>query len=164
MDLNTFSLLIALVAVILIRTRATSTYLPASANDWFVIFNVDAKKKQLTLCFYPIVGFRLKNDGITPITSCPSVTAKLAANRQPEKINDSMWGVSVSYGRWVRDDALLDESGNPEMTDSSTFSAIVERYLYGEFKLHYGTSIPVYYQQTIIGACERVKQEAEGST
>jgi hypothetical protein len=64
-DLNTL-LLIALVAVVLIRTRATSTYLPASANDWFVIFNVDAKEKLLTLWFYPVVGFRLEDDGVTP--------------------------------------------------------------------------------------------------
>jgi hypothetical protein len=73
-----------------------------------------------------------------------------------------MWSVSVSFGRWARDDALLDESGNPEMTDSSTFSAIVEGYLYGEFKLCYGTTISMYYQQAVIDACKRVKQDTEG--
>jgi hypothetical protein len=157
MDLNTL-MLIVLVVVLLIQGRPKRRYLPATPIDWFVIFDVDAEKKLLILWFYPVVGYRLEKDAVTPITSRPSITAKLSARRPAKKVKDEMWGVSVSFGRWARDDALFDESGNPEMADNSTFSSIVEGYLLGEFELHYGTTIPLYYQQVLANVWRRVKK------
>lgn len=158
MDLNTLMLAI-LVVVLLMQGRSKQQYVAATANDWFVVFDVNAETKQLTLWFAPVVGFHIGNDSVTPITSRQSFTAKLSANRPATKIRDDMWGVSVSFGRWVRDDALIDESGIPEMTDSSTFSSIVEGYLYGDFSIHYGTTVPQYYQQALTNAVGRVKRD-----
>ncbi len=72
-----------------------------------------------------------------------------------------MWGVSVSYGRWFRDGAPFDAAGNPDIQDSSDFSAIVENHLLGDFKLHLATPIPVFYQAQIKDAVVRAKREAE---
>jgi hypothetical protein len=159
MDLSTL-VLIVLVAVLVWRSYSRSDYFGATANDWYVVFDVDADKRLLTLWFYPVVGFRIRDEATMPITSRPSITAKLAAQRPAQKVKDDMWGVSVSYGRWVRDDALFDDAGNPEMTnDNSTFSSIVKGYLLGEFKLHYGTTIPAQYQQLITDAWKRAKDK-----
>jgi len=158
MDLNTL-MLAFVVVVLLVQGRSKRQYFAATAHDWFVVFDVDAEKKQLTLWFAPIVGFHLENDAVTPITSRQSFTAKLSTNRPAKKIREDMWGVSVSFGRWARDDALIDESGTPEMTDNSTFSLIVEGYLYGDFSIHYGTTVPQYYQQALANAVSRVRKD-----
>lgn len=159
MDLSTI-LLIVLIAVILWHSFSGRGYFGATADDWYVVFDVDADKRVLTLWFYPIVAFRIRSDATIPITSRPSFTTKLAALRPAKKVKDDMWGVSVSYGRWLRDDALFDQAGNPEMmNDDSTFSSIVEGYLLGEFKLHFGTTIPAQYQQLITDARKRAKDK-----
>jgi len=159
MDLGTI-LLIVLIAVILWHSFSRQGYFGATADDWYVVFDVDAEKRVLSLWFYPIVAFRIRNDATIPITSRPSFTAKLAARRPAQKVKDDMWGVSVSFGRWVRSDALFDEAGNPETSnDNSTFSSIVEGYLMGEFELHYGTTLPSQYQQLIADASKRVKDK-----
>ena len=71
-----------------------------------------------------------------------------------------MWGVSVSYGRWLRDGVPFDEAGNPDLQDSSDVAATVEGYLLGEFKLHLATPVPVFYLAQISKAVEKVKREA----
>ena len=128
MDLSTV-LLIVLVATVIWHGYFGRGYLAATADDRFVVFDVDAEKRVLTLWFFPIVAFRLRADVTTAITSRPSFTAKLAAMRAARKIKDDMWGVSVSFGRWARNDALFDETGHPETsTDNATFSSIIESY------------------------------------
>jgi hypothetical protein len=93
------------------------------------------------------------------ITSRPDYTKKLAASRPAKKVNDTVWGVSVSYGRWLRDGASFDEGGNPDYQDSSDFSSTVEGYLLGEFKLHFATPVPIFYQNQIKNAVERARRE-----
>lgn len=160
MDLNTL-LLAFLIVVLVIQGRSKRRHFSATANDWFVVFDVDAEEKQLTLSFAPIVGFRIdENDVAVPITSRLSFTEKLSTTRPPKKVRDDMWGVSVSFGRWVRDDVLIDESGTPEMTDSSTFSRIVEEYLYGNFSICSRTAVPQYYQQALVDATKRVRKDS----
>lgn len=159
MDLGIW-VLVVLVAALLWRSYSQRGYVRATGSDWYVVFDVDAEKQVLGLWFYPIVALRIHDDQTVPITSRPSVTAKLAAKRAAQKVHDNMWGVSVSYGRWLRDDALFDDTGNPEMTsDGSTFSSIVEGYLLGEFKLHYGTTIPAQYQRLIADAAQRAQRQ-----
>jgi hypothetical protein len=139
---------LALIILILIQQK---TYLPASASDWFVIFSIYAKEKRVVLWFYPIVALRLEIDGVTVITSRPLITAKLAAGN-PEL-------GSVSYGRWVRDNALMDEFGYPELVgDYLTFSATIESYLYQEFEINFGNTVPKYYQQAVIDEAKKVRQ------
>lgn len=158
MDLNT--LLLALIVIIIIfKGRSNEQTFSASGVDWFVVFDIDADKKNLTLWFTPIVGFLLKNKIAYPITSCDSYVSKLAKHRKTEKINEGMWGVSVSFGRWVRDNALIDETGTPEMTGDSTFSQIIESYLYGDFDIHYGTTVPQFYQLPLAKSVTSINKE-----
>ena len=132
----------------------------ATCTDWYVVFDIDAEKKVLGLWFYPIVAFEQRDNQTIAITSRLDYTSKLAAIRPAKKISDDMWGVSVSYGRWLRDGVPFDEAGNPDLQDSSDFAATVEGYLLGEFKLHLATPVPVFYQAQISKAVEKVKREA----
>ena len=154
-------LLVALiVATAVIRSAIKNARIPATAADWYVVFDVNAEKKVLGLWFYPVVALVQRDNQTAAITSRPDYTSKLAATRPAKLVSEGMSGVSVSYGRWFRDGAPFDEAGNPDLQDSSDFSAIVENYLLGEFKLHLATPVPVFYQAQIKGAIERAKREA----
>lgn len=141
------------------RASLASRPLPATSGDWFVVFDVDAEKKILGLWFYPVIGFRHKGNVTSPITSRPDYVAKLAASRPTKKVNDTIWGVSVTYGRWLRDGAPFDLEGNPEYQNSSDFGSMVEGYLLGAFKLHFATPVPVFYREQIARATNRAKSE-----
>jgi hypothetical protein len=154
-------LLVALAAVTLaICSAIKSARIPATAADWYVIFDIDAEKKVLALWFYPVVALEQRDNKTAVVTSRPDVTKKLAATRPAKMVSKDMWGVSVSYGRWFRDGAPFDETGSPDVQDSSDFSAVVENYLLGEFSLYPATPIPVFYQTQIKNAVERAKREA----
>jgi len=152
-------LLAAVVLALVVRSSLATRPLAATSGDWFVVFDIDAEKKVLGLWFYPVVGLRQRGSVTSPITSRPDYVAKLAASRKAVKVNDTMWGVSVSYGRWLRDGAPFDPEGNPDYQDSSDFKSIIERYLLGEFKLHFATPIPAFYQLQIDRAVEHAKRE-----
>lgn len=154
-------LLVALAFVALaIRSAIKSVRIPATAADWYVVFDIDAEKKVLGLWFYPVVALEQRDNQTVAITSRPDYTKKLAASRPAKMISKDMWGVSVSYGRWFRDGAPFDEAGNPDLQDSSDFAAVIENYLLGEYKLYPATPIPVFYQAQIKSAVERAKREA----
>lgn len=152
-------LVVLVVATVVIRTAIKSARIPATAADWYVVFDINAEKKVLALWFYPVVALEQRDNQTVAITSRPDYTRKLAATRPAKKVSEGMWGVSVSYGRWFRDGAPFDEAGNPDLQDSSDFSAIVENYLLGDFKLHPATPVPVFYQAEIKSAVERAKRE-----
>ena len=152
--------LAALVVAVFAVVRAIGKRpLPATEGDWFVVFDVDAEAKVLSLWFYPIVGFERRDNFTYPITTRPNFTKDLVSAQPAKKVNDSVWGVSVRYGRWLRDGALFDESGNPEYQDTSNFADIVTNYMLGEFKLRFGTSVPAFYERQIQSAVERAKRE-----
>ena len=154
-------LLVALVAAaVIIRSAIKNARIPATPADWYVVFDINAEKKVLALWFYPVVAFEHRNNLTVAITSRPDYTSKLAATRPAKIVSEGMWGVSVSYGRWLRDGAPFDEGGNPDLQDSSGFSALVENYLLGEFKLHLATPVPVFYQAQIQDAVKRARREA----
>ena len=160
MELGALLLLALAVATVVIRSAIKNAPVPATAADWYVVFDINAEKKVLGLWFYPVVALEQRENQTIAITSRPDYTKKLAASRPAKKVSEDMWGVSVSYGRWLRDGAPFDEAGNPDLQDSSDFSATVENYLLGEFKLYFATPIPVFYQTQIQKAVERVKREA----
>ena len=147
-----------LVVAYLLYSGNKNRIIAATEGDWFVVFDIDAEKKVLGLWFYPIVGFRVVEDQTIAITSRPSYTKKLASSRTAKVVSDGLWGVSVSYGRWVRDGVLFDEAGNPELQDNSDFSTTVENYLLGEFKVHFATPAPIFYQEQVKNAVARSKQ------
>jgi hypothetical protein len=154
-------LLLALaVATAVVRSAIKGARIPATAADWYVVFDINAEKKVLGLWFYPVVALEQRDNQTVAITSRPDYTRKLAATRPAKTVSEGMWGVSVSYGRWFRDGAPFDEAGNPNLQDSSDFSAIVENYLLGEYKLYLATPVPVFYQAQIKSAVERTKREA----
>lgn len=134
----------------------------ATADDWYVVFDIDAEKKILAISFYPIVAFRIDSEETECVMSRPSLASKVATARPARKVNDSLWGVSVSYGRWVRDDSLFDEKGNPEMYgNGESFSRVIEGYLQGDFSLNFRTGIPTRYHERIVAIHEKVKTDAE---
>ncbi|MGH8510925.1 MAG: hypothetical protein ACREU8_05955 [Gammaproteobacteria bacterium] len=147
-----------LVIAYLVYSGGKRHLVPAAATDWFVVFDVNAESKVLSLWFYPVVGFHVVENGTIAVTSRPAYTTKLASTRPAKKVDDGLWGVSVSYGRWYRDGAPIDELGNPELQDSADFCATVENYLLGEFKLHTATPVPIFYQGQIQNAVARSKQ------
>jgi len=150
-------ILIVLAAVLIIRSAIKNIRIPATSADWYVVFDIEADKKVLSLWFYPVIAFEQKNNQTIAITTRPDYTSKLAASRPARMLSDSMWGVSVSCGRWFRDGVPFDEFGNPDLQDSSDFSAAIENHLLGEFKLHLATPVPVSYQEKIKAAMERAK-------
>jgi hypothetical protein len=159
MDQGLF-ILIVLAAALIVRSAIKNSRIPATSADWYVVFDIDAEKKILSLWFYPVVAFEQRNNQTSAITARPDYTSKLAANRPAKKVSDGMGGVSVSYGRWLRDGVPFDEFGNPDLQDSSDFSLTIENYLHGEYKLHLATPVPVFYQAQFKAAAERVKNEA----
>lgn len=131
---------------------------PATASDWYVVFDVNAEKKVLGLWFYPVVGFQVVGNETIAVTSRPDYTAKLAISRPVKKVSDDIGGLSLSYARWYRDGAPFDERGNPEYQDSADFCEAVVGYLQAEFKLCLATVVPVFYQGQIHDAVARSKQ------
>ncbi|MEY4749567.1 MAG: hypothetical protein RIQ60_1781 [Pseudomonadota bacterium] len=164
MEFGALLLLALAIATLTIRSSIKNARLPATEADWFVVFDIDAEKKVLGLWFYPVVALEQRENQTIAITSRPGYTTKLAATRPAKQSSQGMWGVSVSYGRWLRDGAPFDEAGNPDLQDSSDFSATVESYLLGEYKLHFATPVPVFYQAEIQKAIGRVKREASQET
>ena len=160
MELGALLLLALAVATVVIRTAIMSAPASATAADWYVVFDINAEKKVLGLWFYPVVALKQQDNQTIAVTSRPDYTKKLATSRPAKQVSEGMWGVSISYGRWLRDGAPFDEAGNPDLQDSSDFSATVENYLLGEYKLHFATPIPVFYQAQIQAAVQRVKREA----
>jgi hypothetical protein len=158
MELGTLLLFALAVATIVIRSAIKNAPMPATAADWFVVFDINAEKKVLTLWFYPVVSLEQRENQTIAVTSRPDYTKELAARRPAMKVSEDMWGVSVSYGRWLRDGVPFDEAGNPDLQDNSDFSATVENYLLGEYKLSFATPIPVFYQAEIQRAVERMKR------
>lgn len=144
------------ILLLILNNQIKKNPIAATSDDWYVIFNIDAEKKQLLLYFYPIVGFRLKKDGTIPITSRPSTTKSLSDRQSPQQIKNEICGVSVSYGRWARNDALFDVLGNPE---DDTFSSIVGSYLISDFEISYSSSIPYFYQQLIKQKCLSIAKD-----
>jgi hypothetical protein len=155
-----FLILIVLAAVFSIRSAIKNTRIPATSADWYVVFDIEAEKKVLSLWFYPVIAFEQKNNQTIAITTRPDYTSKLSTSRPAKKVADSMWGVSVSYGRWFRDGVPFDEFGNPDLQGGSDFSAAIENHLLGEYKLHLATPAPVFYQEQIKVAMERLKNES----
>ncbi|MEN9375522.1 MAG: hypothetical protein RL710_679 [Pseudomonadota bacterium] len=163
MDNGAFILIIltVLAAAFIVRSAIKNLRIPATSADWYVVFDIDAEKKVLILYFYPVVALEQRDNQTIAITSRPDVTRKLAAAHPGKIVNKSMWGVSVSHGCWFRDGVPLDESGSPrQFGDSDDFSGMVGSYLLGDFKLHLATPVPVFYQEQIKAAVERVKREA----
>jgi len=152
-------MIVVLVALALVawsvRKAIAGRPLPATSDDWFVVFDINAEKKMLGLWFYPIVGFIHHDNRTAPLTSRPDYIKKLVASRPATRVNETMWGVSVSYGRWMRDGVPFDEDGNPEYQDGADFCTTVENHLLGDFKLHFATPVPVFYQRQVEQAVER---------
>ena len=46
-----------IVAALFVRSAIRNARLPATCTDWYVVFDIDAEKKVLSLWFYPIVAF-----------------------------------------------------------------------------------------------------------
>jgi len=107
-------LLVVLVTLIAWRVYSNNL-IQATGEDWFVVFDVDAEIKTLTLWFCPIVAFHISGGMAIPIATKPSFTSKLKMSRPAMKVNYCFWSVSGSYGNWARDNALIDEDGTPEM-------------------------------------------------
>lgn len=153
-------LVLALAVIALVVSRLRLHLVPATANDWFVVFDVDAAEKVLTLSFFPIIAFQTWNKNIYPVTSRAAHTKLLSTSRPAIKVNDSLQGVSISYGRWLRDGALLDANGHADYGDTSDFAGTVRSYLVGGFRLRLATSVPVFYISQIQNAIERKEREA----
>ena len=150
-------ILIVLAAAFIVRSAVKNARITATSADWYVVFDIDAEKKTLSLWFYPVIAFEQKDNQTIAITSRPDYTRKLAASRPAKMLSGSMAGASVSYGRWFRDGVGFDEFGNPDLQDTSDFSATIENHLLGEYKLHLATPVPVFYQEQIKVAMERAK-------
>lgn len=154
-------ILLVLVAVIAyLNYSGNKQLVPATAADWFVVFDIDAAKKVLTMYFYPVVGFRIADNNTEAITSRPDFTKKAAARRPAVKDGEGVSAVSVSYGRWCRDGVMFDERGNPELSDGQNFMTTVEGYLLSEFKVWFATPVPEFYSALIAKASTRAKAAA----
>jgi hypothetical protein len=156
MDHSLF-ILIVLAAAFIVRSAIKNARIAATASDWYVVFDIEAEKKVLSLWFYPVIAFEQKDNQTIAITSRPDYTRKLAASRPAKMLSAGMAGVSVSYGRWFRDGVGFDEFGNPDLQDTSDFSVVIENLLLSEYKLHLATPVPVFYREQIKVAMERAK-------
>jgi hypothetical protein len=153
-------LLLVLAAALIVRSAIKNARVPATSADWYVVLDIEAEKKVLSLWFYPVIAFEQRENQTIAITTRPDYTRKLAASRPAKMQTDSMAGVSVSYGRWFRDGVAFDEFGNPDLQDSADFSTTIESHLLNEYKLRLATPVPVFYQEQIKVAIERAKNAA----
>ena len=148
-------ILTVLVAAFIVRSAIKNARTPATAADWYVVFDIDAEKKVLGVWFYPVIAFEQKDNQTIAITSRPDYTSKLASIRPAKMLSDSIGGVSVSYGRWFRDGVGFDEFGNPDLQDPADFSSTIEGHLLNEYKLHLATPVPLFYREQIKIAVDR---------
>ena len=149
--------LIFLLMAALLR-EAKRRPIPASSHDWYVVFDIDAESKTLTLWVYPIVAFRRESDTTVPVVSRPSFVTGLEKKRPLKQIDSSLWGSSYSYGRWVRNGATYDSSGNPESSSERDFYGVIESNLLGDFKIWYATPIPIELAEQVRLAATRVNE------
>ena len=54
-------ILIVLAAALIIHSAIKNARIPATSEDWYVVFDIDADKKVLSLWFYPVIAFEQKN-------------------------------------------------------------------------------------------------------
>ncbi len=151
-------IIVVLLGFIFLKSKSYHT-LAATADDWFVIFDIDAEYRVISLWFYPIVGLSFSGYKTTTVTSNPAETKRLQSARKEHRVNDGLFGLSYSYGRWFRDGVSFDENGKAEYLDASDFATYLSHYLVGEFRIRYATPIPTYYQTQIQVAHKLAKQE-----
>ena len=158
--MDTFTLIVALVvgALFFIKLKEVDT-VSATSDDWFVIFDIDAEHKVISLWFYPIIGISGLGHEAKAITSNPTETKRLAKARKEVKINDGDFGYSYSYGRWYRDGVPIDDHGKPEIASSDDFSIYLARFIVGKFGLRNATAVPIKYQLQIELARKLAAQE-----
>lgn len=93
-------LLLFILLAQLIRSQRQNTY-PATSLDWFIEVQSDATTKKVTLTFYPVLAFKIKDGRCYPITSRPEVTDKLFEAGHAAG-GDQATQTSETYGRWFR--------------------------------------------------------------
>ena len=158
METVTLIALLVLAAFAFLKFREVNT-VPATSDDWYVIFDIDAKSKVVSLWFYPIIGISGLWYEAKAITSNPSETKRLQKSRKEEKVNGGPFGHSFSYGRWYRDGVPIDSQGKPDTVSSDSFSTYMARFLVGEFNIRYASPIPIKYQLQIELAHQLAVQE-----
>jgi hypothetical protein len=158
MDTVTLIIVLVVAALLFLKFKEIDT-VPATSDDWYVIFDIDAEHKVLSLWFYPIIAISGLWHGAKVVTSNPSETKRLQQARKEEKINGGLFGLSFSYGRWYRDGISIDNRGKPDINSSDTFSKYIARFLVGNFNIRYATPIPIKYQLQIELAHKLAAQE-----
>ena len=145
MELLTLIAVVILAGLVLFKFKEVNT-VPATSDDWYVIFDIDANYKILSLWFYPVVAISGVWYEAKAISSNPSETKRLQKARKEEKFNDGAFGHSFSYGRWYRDGVSIDEQGKPEVLSSDSFAAYVAGFLVEEFTIRHATPVPIKFQ------------------
>jgi hypothetical protein len=140
-----FYIFVALGLLVLIKITKFDI-IPATSDDWFIIFDIDAKSKILSLRFHPIIGFSGTRDEAKAITSNPSETKRLTNARKQEKISNAEFGISYSYGRWYRDGVAVDIQGRPEVISNEDFETYLAHFILNDFNIRNIGAIPNSYQ------------------
>jgi hypothetical protein len=143
------SLLATLVSTV-IFTGTTTSRVPATAEDWFVVFDVDRVKMGLTLAFFPVLAFDITKGPTGVVTSRPDAVARLLSSRLTWTISEDACEHSCVFGYWIRDGATMDDSGSAKGgVNPPSFSEIVTRFVDAGFSVAASTSVPNSYRHTL---------------
>ena len=142
-------ILIAIVTLIAIRVFLWN-YVSASSDDWYVAFDIDESDKTVLVWFLPIVAFRIYKGEANPISSNSKYLSKIIHQQKDSKsiANASQY----SYGRWVRDNCLIEEIGIPD-TDE-TFTGHIAGYVAAGYRVSIASSIPLKYSKLLSEALD----------
>lgn len=135
--------------------RATikeAIYLPATSDDWYIIFDVDSERKHLLLLFYPVIALVHRNGHTTALTSRPGETEAIALRRGAGNrvgLVPMPTASSATSGNWFRGGVMIDAYGTPSSPQSRDFREIIAMYRAHSFEIELRTPVPLLYQGAI---------------
>ena len=136
-------IIIVLLIFICILLEQNKKMIPATSDDWIILFIDNKERNFMSIHFYPMIAFYRDIFDIRVITS---TIIHFEANTKNEDID-----LQLSYYRWARGNVLSTLSGSPE---NITFYETVYRAISDKKRIIYN-GIPEKYEEMI----NRAKKE-----
>lgn len=131
----------------------------ATSDDWYIVFDIDAQNKVLSLWFYPVIAISGVHYEAKAIPSNPTNAKQTARRRSETRVNDEIFGISYSYGRWYRDGIPIDLQGKPDTVLNTNFTQYLASFIQNGFSIRLATPVPIKYDSEISNAHKKAKYE-----
>lgn len=129
-----------------------TAYLPATSDDWYVVFDVDSGRKHVSLWFYPVVALVHRHGATVALTSQPREVEAIVLRRGAENRAAEIplpGTASATSGNWFRGGVMIDARGAPHAPRSRDFAEIVGAYRALNFDIEYLTPVPLLFRRAI---------------